>query len=300
MKRTDGTVNTVKINTETMNNESSQPFASVDAGHADMDNGKAKSNTTMTKDEHDDAIAGSHDDTDTETTNTSIVSSKKWRKRKVYNGMIECNVDPIRSLILCTLCDGLYREPYTTLKCFHTFCKSCLVTAIRSSYNTPNYNCCPICSTYFGRDDLLTNIALPDRILETLIDKVLFQHLAYQDSMLESEFYSRRGIERKDTITGTQPGIPSNVRSTTGSTIDSVALSPPNHQQQLQETPMSEVKHYQETPTSVATMATATTTTTTTTGQPLTTPTWLHVEQETITCRLIPKFHRQNSNHMNK
>jgi Zinc finger, C3HC4 type (RING finger) len=112
--------------------------------------------------------------------------------------MIECSVDPIRSLITCSLCDGLYREPYTTLKCFHTFCKSCLVTAIKSSYNTPEYNCCPTCAMYFGRDDVLANVALPDRILETLIDKVIFPDIAYQDYVKECEFYSKRGIERKD------------------------------------------------------------------------------------------------------
>ena len=133
-----------------------------------------------------------------------IVPQRKKRIRRVYNGMIECNVEPIRSLLTCTLCEGLYREPYTTLKCFHTFCKSCLITAIRASYNTPQYNCCPVCQTYFGRDDIVTNNALPDRVLETLIDKVLFPHLSHQDYVLECEFYHKRNIQQKDnTATGT-------------------------------------------------------------------------------------------------
>jgi Zinc finger, C3HC4 type (RING finger) len=124
----------------------------------------------------------------------------KKRSRRVYNGMIECNVEPIRTLLTCTLCEGLFREPYTTVKCFHTFCKSCLTTAIRSSYNTLQYNCCPICQTYFGRDDIVTNNALPDRVLETLIDKVLFPHLSHQDFQLECEFYTKRSIKRKENI----------------------------------------------------------------------------------------------------
>ena len=132
---------------------------------------------------------------------SAVPTLSKRRKRKVYNGMIECNVDPIRSLIICSLCDGLYREPYTTLKCFHTFCKSCLVTAIKSTYNTPEYNCCPTCAIYFGRDDVLTNVALPDRILETIIDKVIFPDIASQDYANECEFYAQRGIERKDATT---------------------------------------------------------------------------------------------------
>ena len=131
------------------------------------------------------------------------IPKRKKRTRRVYNGMIECNVEPIRALLTCTLCEGLYREPYTTLKCFHTFCKSCLITAIRASYNTPQYNCCPICQTYFGRDDIVTSNALPDRVLETLIDKVLFPHLSHQDHLLECEFYRKRNIQRKDNVTTT-------------------------------------------------------------------------------------------------
>ena len=147
-----------------------------------------------------------------------IVPQRKKRIRRVYNGMIECNVEPIRSLLTCTLCEGLYREPYTTLKCFHTFCKSCLITAIRASYNTPQYNCCPICQTYFGRDDIVTNNALPDRVLETLIDKVLFPHLSYQDHILECEFYRKRNIPRKE-----------NISSTTQTTKGSVREKPKGH-----------------------------------------------------------------------
>ena len=132
------------------------------------------------------------------------VSNRKKRTRRVYNGMIECNVEPIRALLTCPLCEGLYREPYTTLKCFHTLCKSCLITAIRASCNTPHFNCCPICETYFGRDDNVTNNALPDRVLETLIDKVLFPHLSHQDHMLECEFYRKRTILQKENISAVE------------------------------------------------------------------------------------------------
>jgi RING-type zinc-finger len=103
--------------------------------------------------------------------NTITVDSSK---KRVSNGMIEFDVEPIKAQVVCSLCEGLYREPYTTIKCFHTFCKSCLAAALHSSWNTKNYNCCPVCDIYFGRQDNLSSIALPDRTLETLIDKVLF------------------------------------------------------------------------------------------------------------------------------
>jgi hypothetical protein len=152
------------------------------------------------KDDDEVEEGGDEGDEDGRDDNTSTPQRKK-RARRVYNGMIECNVEPVRSLLTCTLCDGLFREPYTTLKCFHTFCKSCLITAIRASYNTPQYNCCPICQTYFGRDDIVTNNALPDRVLETLIDKVLFPNLSHQDQLLESEFYHKRNIRRRENAT---------------------------------------------------------------------------------------------------
>lgn len=122
----------------------------------------------------------------------------KGLKRKIYNGMIEFDVAQIKDQVVCSLCDGLYREPYTTIKCFHTFCKSCLAAALYSSWNTKNYNCCPRCELYFGRLEELSSIALPDRTLETLIDKVLFPGLAAADENVEFEFYRRRGISRKD------------------------------------------------------------------------------------------------------
>jgi hypothetical protein len=165
-------------------------------------------------------IDGNMEDDDDEEMERSESSTKhRKRKRRVYNGMIECNVEPIRALLTCTLCEGLYREPYTTLKCFHTFCKSCLITAIRASYNTPQYNCCPICQTYFGRDDVVTSNALPDRVLETLIDRVLFPHLSYQDHLLECEFYRKRNILQKENLSSTTtPLTPAIATGSTGIT----------------------------------------------------------------------------------
>ena len=170
-------------------------------------NGDDEENDTLVIDSDEGENMGEEEEDDEEDERIDSTPQRKKRTRRVYNGMIECNVEPIRSLLTCTLCEGLYREPYTTLKCFHTFCKSCLITAIRASYNTPQYNCCPICQTYFGRDDIVTNNALPDRVLETLIDKVLFPHLSYQDHLFECEFYHKRGIQQKENISTTSTSM---------------------------------------------------------------------------------------------
>jgi len=62
--------------------------------------------------------------------------------------------------------------------------------------SSESYNSCPQCNLYLGRKADLS-VALPDRTLETLIDKILFPELARADREAECEFYRKRGIERK-------------------------------------------------------------------------------------------------------
>ena len=92
--------------------------------------------------------------------------------------------------MICELCFGYYREPYTITKCLHTFCKSCLFY----SFVCGKYSC-PTCDTYLGTD--LHKVALPDRTLQDLIDKVLFPQLVEEDEALEEQFYASLGISMK-------------------------------------------------------------------------------------------------------
>jgi Zinc finger, C3HC4 type (RING finger) len=57
-------------------------------------------------------------------------------------GMVAFDVDTIKEYVICGLCHGVYREPYTTIKCLHTFCKSCLMIALHAS-QFKNFNMCP-------------------------------------------------------------------------------------------------------------------------------------------------------------
>ena len=92
------------------------------------------------------------------------------------------------------MCNGIFREPYTVhkdySKCFHTFCKSCLHKRLSNN----EYNC-PVCDTYLGTDP--AKAALPDRTLQTIIDKVLFPDMAAKDDEAEELFYQKRGISKK-------------------------------------------------------------------------------------------------------
>jgi Zinc finger, C3HC4 type (RING finger) len=124
-----------------------------------------------------------------DSTDTSI-----FIQQGVRSGRVVFDVENIQEQVICTLCGGLFREPYTTLKCYHTFCKSCLAAALFSDSD----NTCPRCDLYLGRQVEISKLALPDRTLETLIDHVFFPEIAKADRELEADFYKRRGIARKN------------------------------------------------------------------------------------------------------
>lgn len=122
-------------------------------------------------------------------------------KGDVYKrDLLEFSVDPIRHLFECSLCKGFYREPYTiTKQCLHSFCKSCLVSAICSQNEDFTGNgCpgwCPNCRDYLGKD--WRKSVLPDHALQHLMDKVLFADMAAADAQDEAAFYQQQGIPRK-------------------------------------------------------------------------------------------------------
>lgn len=108
----------------------------------------------------------------------------------INNGMVEFALDPVQKQLICPLCNGYFREPYTLIKCSCSFCKSCLFLGVHRG----NYKC-PLCTVYLGQD--VDKVALPDRVLQNLIDKILFPSVAEQDRQREEHFYECLGIDRK-------------------------------------------------------------------------------------------------------
>lgn len=105
--------------------------------------------------------------------------------------LMDFSLDPINADLICPLCQGYFRDPYTVVKCLHTFCRSCLFFAIGKSYFK-----CPTCNEFMGQDVL--KVALPDRILQNLVDKVLFPEIAKEDTATEIAFYEYLEIPRKE------------------------------------------------------------------------------------------------------
>jgi len=124
--------------------------------------------------------------------NNKSISSEGGAEHSDANEiMVQVSSDTIQSQLVCGLCQGHFREPYTITKCLHTFCRSCLYFfAISRQQFT-----CPTCEVYIGQD--VRKLALPDRTLQNLMDKILFPGLAADDAQAEANFYRQRGIKRK-------------------------------------------------------------------------------------------------------
>ena len=121
----------------------------------------------------------------------SITSEGGAKHSDANEIMVQVSLDTIQSQLVCQLCQGHFREPYTITKCLHTFCRSCLYFfAISRQQFT-----CPTCDVYIGQD--VRKLALPDRTLQNLMDKILFPGLAADDAQIEANFYRQRGIKRK-------------------------------------------------------------------------------------------------------
>lgn len=57
--------------------------------------------------------------------------------RRIGNS-IDFPLSNLRPHLICSLCKGYFRDPYTVADCLHTFCRSCLILFFRQGMR-----CCP-------------------------------------------------------------------------------------------------------------------------------------------------------------
>ena len=107
----------------------------------------------------------------------------------ISNSTANFSLASINEHIICTLCNGYFRDPYTITDCLHAFCKSCLFFAFQSGFRK-----CPKCDKSLEPDPYKE--ILSDRTLGELVHKIL-PTLKEKDDSDEVLFYERRGIKRK-------------------------------------------------------------------------------------------------------
>ena len=108
---------------------------------------------------------------------------------------VPVTIRELNQFLVCPLCKGYFREPYTVTECLHTFCKSCLFKELHKNLRlVPPLKECPECGEDLGRYPF--NSVLYDGKLQTVMDCCL-PHLAEQDAVLEAEYYAKLNIPRK-------------------------------------------------------------------------------------------------------
>ncbi|XP_067021559.1 polycomb complex protein BMI-1-A-like [Acropora muricata] len=68
--------------------------------------------------------------------------------------------------ILCVLCGGYLVDATTIVECLHSFCRSCIVKYLQTSYN------CPVCDVEVHKTKPLLHIR-PDRTLQDIVFKIV-------------------------------------------------------------------------------------------------------------------------------
>lgn len=146
----------------------------------------ARRNSNNSDRSNSDANSDNNNDDDDD----SSVSNTYEKPRIINSRMVEFSLGPVNPHVTCRLCEGYFRDPITITECLHTFCKSCLYYAFSAGFRK-----CPTCDIELGGDPF--RLTLPDRILEQLVDKVLFQETYKNDRDLEHAFYAEKGIQMK-------------------------------------------------------------------------------------------------------
>mmetsp|Transcript_15066 Transcript_15066/g.17203 ORF Transcript_15066/g.17203 Transcript_15066/m.17203 type:complete len:393 (-) Transcript_15066:166-1344(-) len=93
-----------------------------------------------------------------------------------------------RQHLLCSLCDGLFRDPFTISECLHTFCKSCIFFA----YDDLGIRTCPKCDVKLGPDPFQA-----DRTIQELVD-TLFPELKKRDIEMKKEYLKKLDEKRAE------------------------------------------------------------------------------------------------------
>eukprot|EP00592_Proboscia_alata_P010399 CAMPEP_0194362444 /NCGR_PEP_ID=MMETSP0174-20130528/10184_1 /TAXON_ID=216777 /ORGANISM="Proboscia alata, Strain PI-D3" /LENGTH=408 /DNA_ID=CAMNT_0039135307 /DNA_START=289 /DNA_END=1515 /DNA_ORIENTATION=- len=148
---------------------------------------------SKTENESKSKIGSNENDGSTEQMTSDVVNeieeNKGPKPPEIKQGSVEFSVCSINAHLVCGLCRGYFRDPYTITECLHTFCKSCLFFAFQSGFRR-----CPTCDKSLEPDPF--RCVLSDRSLHELVHKI-FPSLQDMDDEYEEEFYKARGIKRK-------------------------------------------------------------------------------------------------------
>ena len=181
------------------------------------------------------------EDTTTNTTATSTSDDNNIIEPPIRDGRsVDFPVSNLHDHLVCKLCTGYFRDAHTLVDCLHTYCKSCLILFFQQK----GLRCCPTCNTKLSPDPFFMGELMPDRTLQSIVDKT-FPFMKTKDDEDAKLFYSTRGIDIKPEYAHEeQRGKKISVGSMRSKAIDSDKMieiqldadsNPPNKSQQLPE-----------------------------------------------------------------
>lgn len=85
------------------------------------------------------------------------------------DGAVTLSLLDVNPMLVCSICDGYFRDAHTIVECLHTYCKQCIVAEFARS--TGKTFACPRCGTQLGGNPM--SGTLPDRTMQSVVDSIL-------------------------------------------------------------------------------------------------------------------------------
>ena len=84
------------------------------------------------------------------------------------------------SILTCSLCHGIYRNPFTVNDCMHSFCEACIVKDAKNTPSNENVRC-PKCLNVIGTKSTYKNGLTENKILLNLINVMFPKFIELND-----------------------------------------------------------------------------------------------------------------------
>ncbi|KAJ7371938.1 hypothetical protein OS493_022036 [Desmophyllum pertusum] len=109
--------------------------------------------------------------------------------------LLTMHMQDLNPHIMCVLCGGYLVDATTIVECLHSFCRSCIVKYLQSSYH------CPVCDAEVHKTKPLLHIR-PDRTLQDIVYKIV-PGIYHEEVTRRKEFETSQKDKNEPAIEGT-------------------------------------------------------------------------------------------------
>ena len=167
----------------------------ADAGGAGTSAGSSSSassssdGSTSSSESESESGSESDSDSDSDSQNDDDEDADAALRRSLLGSFVKVKRHVLNSHLVCTICNGYFRDAHTVQECLHTFCKVCITLHAIKSHNK-----CPTCQASLGHN---MQDVRPDHTLQSLVGKLYPEYGPSADAAAKIAFYEARGIKRK-------------------------------------------------------------------------------------------------------